>query len=112
MSYNRNLILIFHILIVGPIFLYLGLMKSNSIKMVKHIVVGIGVILALYHSFLTYKHYNTSKYLSYLNLTHILFFAPLLIYTGSVENAVYPTYDILCVLGSGIIILSIYKLIK
>lgn len=112
MSYNRNLILLFHILFVGPLFLYLGLMKSNAKEIVKKIVVGLGIIIALYHSFLTYKHFNKSKYLSYLNLSHILIFAPLLIYTGLVENAVYPTYDILFVLGSGIIILSLYKLIK
>jgi len=102
----------FHILFVGPLFLYIGLMKNNTHHIVKKLLIGLGIIVILYHAYSTYTHYSKSKYISYLNLTHVLVFAPLLIYTGIVENAIYPTYDIMFVLGSGITLLSIYKLIK
>ena len=55
MAYNRNLILLFHILFVGPLFLYVGLMKSKMHNILRKIIIGLGVIVVLYHSYMTCK---------------------------------------------------------
>ena len=44
-----------HILFVGPLFIYLGVAKQDVPDIVFNIVLGLGVIVILYHG---YKLYN------------------------------------------------------
>jgi hypothetical protein len=44
-----------HILFVGPLFIYLGVAKQNVPDIIFNIVLGLGVIVILYHG---YKLYN------------------------------------------------------
>ena len=49
-----------HILFVGPLFIYLGLMKQNTPDAVYYFILALGFIVIAYHSYKLYK-YNQMK---------------------------------------------------
>ena len=80
MDYNTFLHL-FHILIVGPCLLYVGIMRSNMNKWVYHILLLVGIIIILYHIYKTIINLNSGKRY-WVNVLHILLIGPLLAYIG------------------------------
>ena len=107
-----NYIHILHIL-AGIFFIYMGLNVTNKIDLLYYILIALAVIIILYHSYRFYSKYKETNYVSYVNLFHILFNAPLLLYIGLTKGkGVYPSNQILFVLGSGITILFSLKLLN
>ena len=47
-----------HILFVGPLFIYLGLVKQDTPDMVFNTVLAIGVIVIIYHGYKLYDYFN------------------------------------------------------
>ena len=45
-----------HILFVGPLLIYLGVIKQNTPDVVFNTVLGLGVIVILYHSYKLYDY--------------------------------------------------------
>lgn len=78
---SRVLVHLFHILIVGSLFLYVGIYRTSIPKYMYPILLGLGFIIVFYHIFKMYKYIKEGK--SYwVNLIHILLVGPLLIYIG------------------------------
>ena len=100
-----NLIYILHIL-AGLFFIYMGLNSTKKHNILYKILVVLGIIIILYHSYRFYTKYNKNKNISYVNLFHLLFNAPLLLYIGLTNGkGVYPSNQLLFVLGIGITVL-------
>ena len=72
---------LFHILIVGSLFLYVGINRTNIPKIMFPILLGLGVIIMLYHIFKVYKYIQQGKPY-WVNLIHIFVVAPAVIYIG------------------------------
>ena len=53
---GHSLIYLFHILFVAPLLFYIGYMKENVPKQLYVVLMAMGVVIALYHS---YKLVNT-----------------------------------------------------
>ena len=110
-SISHKYIYLSHILFGGPLLAYVGFMKQKTHNHVYKLLLLVGVIIALYHLYKLYIKFSKKKYISYVNLLHLLLVVPLLIYVGLYkEKVVYPTFDLLFAMGIGIIILFILKM--
>ena len=72
---------LFHIIIVGSLFLYVGINRDKTIPILYPILLGLGIIIILYHIYKAYKYIKDDKGY-WINLIHIFLIGPLLIYIG------------------------------
>jgi Na+-transporting methylmalonyl-CoA/oxaloacetate decarboxylase beta subunit len=90
---------LFHILIVGSIFLYVGIKSKNTPSFMYPFLLGLGIFIILYHAYKSYIKVNSGKN-PWVNLIHILIVGPLLIYIGYNNKATpRPAYELLLMLG-------------
>ena len=90
---------LFHILIVGSLFLYVGISRDKTISILYPILLGLGIIIILYHIYKTYKYIKENKGY-WVNLIHIFLIGPLLIYIGyNGEKTTRKFFEILMMLG-------------
>ncbi len=87
---------LFHIIIVGSLFLYVGINQTNVPKILYPIMLYLGVIIILYHSYIIYK--KGKAY--WVNLIHIFIVGPTLICIGyNREKTSRKYFEILLMLG-------------
>ena len=72
---------LFHILIVGGLFLYVGITKSNIPNFMYSFLSTLGIIIILYHCFKVYKKLKEGMN-PWVNYIHIFMIGPLLLYIG------------------------------
>jgi Na+-transporting methylmalonyl-CoA/oxaloacetate decarboxylase beta subunit len=72
---------LFHILIVGTLFLYVGIKSTNTPTFMYPILLTLGIIIVFYHLYKTYLKVSAGKN-PWVNLFHIFIVGPLLIYIG------------------------------
>lgn len=90
---------LFHILFVGSLFLYVGIKSTNTPTFMYPFLLGLGIIIILYHAYKSYIKFNSGKN-PWVNLIHILIVGPLLIYIGYNNKATpRPAYELLLMLG-------------
>jgi len=81
MDYYNLFVHLFHIIIVGSLFLYVGINRNTTSKYVFYLLFILGIIIFLYHIYKTYI--KLSKNMNpWVNLFHIFIVAPLVIYIG------------------------------
>jgi Na+-transporting methylmalonyl-CoA/oxaloacetate decarboxylase beta subunit len=96
---KESIVHLFHILIVGSLFLYVGIQKTSIPKIMFPILLGLGIIVILYHTFKAYSHIIKGKGY-WVNLIHILLVGPLLIYIGyNREKTARLYFELLLMLG-------------
>jgi hypothetical protein len=90
---------LFHILIVGSLFLYVGIIRNEIPSLMYPVLLGLGLIIIFYHCFKVYNYIKLGK--SYwVNLIHIFIVGPLLVYIGyNRENTSRLYFEILLMLG-------------
>jgi len=72
---------LFHILIVGSLFLYVGIIGNKCPQIIFTIVQYLGIIIILYHSYKAYTKIINNKS-AWVNYIHIFLIGPLLIIIG------------------------------
>lgn len=93
------LVHLFHILIVGSLFLYVGIQKIKIPHWLFIVLLVLGVIIIPYHM------YKASKYIKlginpWFNMIHILLVGPLLVWIGyNKEKTPKYAFDLLLMLG-------------
>ena len=93
------LVHLFHIIIVGGLFLYVGIYKTKIPKIMFPVLLGLGIVIILYHIFKVYNYMKQGKGY-WVNLIHILLVGPLLIYIGfNGEKTVRLYFELLLMLG-------------
>ena len=89
----------FHILIVGSLFLYVGIERTNIPSFMFPLLLGLGVIVILYHMFKVYTYMKQGRGY-WVNLIHILLVGPLLVYIGyNGEKTARLYFELLLMLG-------------
>lgn len=73
---------LFHLLIIVPFFLYVGVYRASTHPWVYKALLALGVILLLFHGSKFLSRLATKSDYAYINAIHALLFAPLLIYIG------------------------------
>jgi len=96
---TESLVHLFHILIVGGLFLYVGITRDKIPSLMYPILLGLGVIIIFYHLYKTYNYMKLDKPY-WVNLIHILLVGPLLITIGyNRENTSRRYFELLLMLG-------------
>jgi hypothetical protein len=72
---------LFHIVIVGALFLYVGIKRTEIPKWMFPTLLSLGAFIVLYHAYKAFDHIQHKK-AYWVNLFHILLVGPLLIYIG------------------------------
>ena len=101
MQYDMHAMLsLFHMLVVAPFFLFVGFQRASTPMWLYHALLGIGMVILLYHGFkLSIRLYDRSGY-AWVNIIHILFIAPLLLYIGyHKKETPRSAYELLLMLG-------------
>lgn len=90
---------IFHVLIIGILFLYVGLNRTEIHPWFFPLLLGLGVLIMGYH---TYR--ATQKKNSWVNYIHIVLVGPLLVYIGFNGTKTERKYfELLLLLGFAVI---------
>jgi Na+-transporting methylmalonyl-CoA/oxaloacetate decarboxylase beta subunit len=90
---------LFHILLVGSLFLYVGITKTLMPDFMYPILLGLGLIIILYHSFKVHNYVKLGKGF-WVNLIHIFIVGPLLVYIGyNREKTSRKYFELLLMLG-------------
>lgn len=93
------LVHLFHIIMVGGLFMYVGIYRTNIPRIMNPILLGLGIVIILYHTFKLYNYVKQGKGF-WVNLIHILLVGPLLIYIGyHGEKTARLYFELLLMLG-------------
>jgi len=96
---TESIVHLFHILIVGSLFLYVGIQRTAIPTMLFPILFWLGIIIIFYHIFKVYTYIKQGKGY-WVNLIHILLVGPLLIYIGyNREKTARLYFELLLMLG-------------
>jgi len=96
---KEQLVHLFHILIVGGLFLYVGIQRDKIPAFMYPILLTLGSIISLYHIYKAYKYIKTKKPY-WVNLIHIFIVGPLLVYIGyNREKTSRRFFEMLLMLG-------------
>jgi hypothetical protein len=79
MSIGLNL---FHIVVVFPLFLYVAIFRGFVPLWVYQCLVLLGILLLVFHSYLLVTKWKAHSTSVWVNVLHVFFVAPLLIYIG------------------------------
>ena len=77
---------LFHILFVDYLFLYVGTQRTNIPKFFYPILLGLAVVIFLYHGYKTYVKLSSNKN-PWVNLIHMFIIAPTLLIIGLNKDA-------------------------
>jgi hypothetical protein len=108
----HTIIHLFHIFLVGPLFLYVGIEATNIPKIMYPILLGLGAFLIAYHLYLAYKRTIDGKS-AWVNYIHALIIGPLLVYIGyNKTDTSRKFFEILLMLGMAAIGYHGFYLVK
>jgi hypothetical protein len=90
---------LFHILIVGSLFLYVGIYRTTIPTFMYPFLLGLGLFIIFYHIFKAYSYMKQGKGY-WVNLIHIFIVGPLLMYIGyNKEKTARLYFELLLMLG-------------
>jgi hypothetical protein len=103
---------LFHILIIGSLFLYVGIYKTLIPELMYPFLLGLGLIIIFYHIYKVYNYIKLGKGY-WVNLIHIFIVGPLLVYIGyNKEKTARLYFELLLMLGFAAIGYHGYYLIQ
>ena len=101
---------LFHILIVGGLFLYVGINRDKIYGWLFPVLFYLGLVIIFYHLYKIYGYLTAGKGI-WVNLIHILIVGPLLVYIGYYgEKTSRKFFEILLMLGFASIGYHLYYL--
>lgn len=103
---------LFHIFLVVPLFLYVAFQRAAIPSWLYTAILILGVIILAYHG---YKAMIRARLMSpslWINLLHVFYVAPLLIYVGYYgKNTPRPAYELMAMVGFAALGYHLYNLI-
>jgi uncharacterized membrane protein len=106
------LIAVLHVVLIVPFLLWVGFNRAATPDWVYHVLVGVGLLVMLYHGFKAVGRYFAKSPVLWINVIHVLFVAPLLLWIGYYEKKTErPAYDMLLIVAFGALGYHLYKLI-
>jgi hypothetical protein len=107
----NKLVHLFHVLIVGSLFLYVGINREKIYSGLFSILFYLGLIIVLYHLYKIYGYLKAGKGI-WVNLIHVFIVGPLLVYIGyNGSKTSRKFFEILLMLGFASIGYHLYYLL-
>ncbi len=96
---SQKLVHLFHIIIVGGLFLYVGINREKISSGLFNVLFYLGLFIIVYHLYKAYGYLKAGKGI-WVNLIHILIVGPLLVYIGyNGDKTTRKFFEILLMLG-------------
>ena len=106
------LVSLFHIFAVVPFFLYVAFMRSAVSTYIFTAMLVLGVGIGLYHGYKALRRYQIQSPYLWVNLIHVFYVAPLLIYIGYYEKTTpRPAFELLAMIGFAALGYHLYSLV-
>jgi hypothetical protein len=103
---------LFHILLIAPFFFYVAFQRSALPQAVYYVLLGLGILLVLYHGFKAIARLRTNSPYAWVNMIHALLVAPLLIYIGAQQrDTPRAAYEMMAMLGFAVFGYHMYSLV-
>ena len=107
---SHTLVHLFHILIVGGLFLYVGINREKIYGGLFSVLFYLGLVIIFYHLYKIYGYLNVGKGI-WVNLIHVFIVGPLLVYIGyNGEKTTRKFFELLLMLGFASIGYHLYYL--
>ena len=104
------LVHLFHIIIVGGLFLYVGINREKIYGWLFPVIFYLGLVIILYHLYKIYGYLNAGKSI-WVNLFHVFLIGPLLVFIGyHGEKTSRKYFELLLMLGFASIGYHLYYL--
>ena len=105
------LVNLFHILLVAPFLLWVGISRGNLPDGVFIGLIVLGIIVTLYHAFKAYRRLVAGSGYAWVNIIHALWIGPLLLFIGSKKREGHrPAYELLLLTAFGALGYHLYEL--
>lgn len=106
------LIGILHVALIAPLLLWIGFSRAATPEWGYQVLFGVGLLVALYHGYKTVGRYIAKSPFLWVNVIHVLFIAPLLLWIGyNAKKTERPPYDMLLIVAFGAFGYHLYKLV-
>ena len=115
MNFNYRLsVNLLHILLIAPLFAYVGYYGANSKAQAFTALMAFGILTLFYHGYKFFAERKeqsiASSYWKAINLFHMVFVAPLLIYIGYMGVDSLPQmFTVLLVLAPLVMLFHLYR---
>ena len=104
---------ILHIAVISPALLYVAIMRGQLSPWIFSLLSGVAIVMIVYHGYKAFIKWKAQSPSLWVNLIHILFVAPLLLFIGSKG---YDTprwaFELLAMLGFASLGYHIYSIIN
>jgi hypothetical protein len=108
---TRVLINLFHISLVVPFLLWIGISRGNTPDGAYIALIVLGIIVTLYHSYKAWIRFSSNSSYIWVNLIHALWIGPLLLYIGAKKKETpRPAYELLLLTAFGALGYHMYEL--
>lgn len=109
---SHLLLSLFHIFAVVPLFLYVAISRAGTATGVYGFLLVLGAIILLYHGYKAWNRYLSGSSAIWINLIHVFYVAPLLLYIGWKErDTPRYAYELLALVGFAALGYHTYSLI-
>ena len=106
------LIGILHVVLIVPFLLWIDFQRAATPEWVYHVLFGTGLLILAYHGFKAVGRFFAKSQFLWVNVIHVLFVAPLLIWIGyHAKKTERPAYDMLLIVAFGAFGYHLYKLV-
>ena len=106
------LIVILHVVVIVPFLLWVGFNRAATPDWMYSVLFGSGIILLIYHSYMSISRLIAGSPALWKNLIHVLLIAPLFLWIGYyAKRTERPAYDMLLIAAFGALGFHLYKLI-
>ena len=108
---TRIIINLFHVLFVVPILLWVGISRGIFPEGVFTFLLVLGILVILYQGYKTYIRILAQSQYMWVNLVHVLWVGPLLVYIGYMKkDTPRPAYELLLLTAFGALGYHLYEL--
>lgn len=109
---SHLLLSLFHIFAVVPLFLYVAIQRGNIPTGLYGFLLALGAFITVYHGYKAFTRYMSGSSSLWVNLIHVLYIGPLLIYIGYREkDTPRYAYELLALAGFAALGYHMYQLV-